>query len=64
MNSRGIRVCEQDTFRQVGINEYRTGPGIEWHKDKPKFGIIVRVSLLAAAIVRFRMEREGNWLLK
>ena len=30
--------------------------------DKPEFGIIVEVSLLAAATMRLRMEREGNWL--
>lgn len=41
-------------FRQAGINEYRPGAGIGWHKDKPQFGIIVRVSLLAPATMRFR----------
>jgi len=39
--------CEKDAFRQVGVNEYRAGAGIGWHKDKPEFGIIVGVSLLA-----------------
>lgn len=53
---------EQDTFRQAGINEYRAGAGIGWHKDKPEFGIIVGVSLLAPATMRFRREDEGNWL--
>jgi alkylated DNA repair dioxygenase AlkB len=53
---------EQDTFRQTGINEYRAGAGIGWHKDKPEFGIIVGVSLLAPATMRFRREDEGNWL--
>lgn len=53
---------EQNTFRQAGINEYRAGAGIGWHKDKPEFGIIVGVSLLAPATMRFRKEHEGNWL--
>jgi alkylated DNA repair dioxygenase AlkB len=53
---------EQDAFRQAGINEYRAGAGIGWHKDKPEFGIIVGVSLLAPATMRFRKEHEGNWL--
>ena len=46
--------CEKDAFRQVGVNEYRAGAGIGWHKDKPEFGIIVGVSLLAPATMRFR----------
>ena len=53
---------EQDTFRQAGINEYRSGAGIGWHKDKPEFGIVVGVSLLSPATMRFRKEHEGKWL--
>jgi len=34
-----------DAFQQVGVNEYRPGAGIGWHKDKPQFGIVVGVSL-------------------
>lgn len=34
---------EVDAFRQVGVNEYRPGAGIGWHKDKPQFGIVVGV---------------------
>jgi alkylated DNA repair dioxygenase AlkB len=45
---------EVDAFRQVGVNEYRPGAGIGWHKDKPQFGIVVGVSLLAPATMRFR----------
>jgi alkylated DNA repair dioxygenase AlkB len=48
-------------FRQVGINEYRPGAGIGWHKDKPQFGIIVGVSLLAPATMRFRRVHGDRW---
>ena len=34
---------EAAAFRQVGVNEYRPGAGIGWHKDKPQFGIVVGV---------------------
>jgi alkylated DNA repair dioxygenase AlkB len=52
---------DTDAFRQVGINEYRAGAGIGWHKDKPQFGIVVAVSLLASATMRFRRSDGGGW---
>ena len=36
-------------FRQTGVNEYRPGAGIGWHKDKAQFGVVVGVSLLPLA---------------
>ena len=54
--------CEKDAFRQVGVNEYRAGAGIGWHKDKPQFGIVVGVSLLAPATMRFRKPHGENWI--
>src|ERR1700722_17580711 len=54
--------CEKGAFRQVGVNEYHPGAGIGWHKDKPQFGIIVGVSLLAAATLRFRRTQGENWI--
>jgi alkylated DNA repair dioxygenase AlkB len=48
-------------FRQAGINEYRPGAGIGWHKDKAQFGIIVGVSLLAPATMRFRRAQGNGW---
>jgi alkylated DNA repair dioxygenase AlkB len=53
--------CERSAFRQVGINEYRSGAGIGWHKDKPEFGIVVGVSLVAAATMRFRRAQGQHW---
>jgi alkylated DNA repair dioxygenase AlkB len=52
---------EVDAFRQVGVNEYRPGAGIGWHKDKPQFGIVVGVSLLAPATMRFRRAHGTSW---
>jgi alkylated DNA repair dioxygenase AlkB len=53
--------CEPDAIRQVGINEYRAGAGVGWHKDKPQFGIVVGVSLLAPATMRFRKPEGARW---
>jgi alkylated DNA repair dioxygenase AlkB len=52
----------QDTLRQAGINEYRAGAGIGWHKDKPEFGIVIGVSLLVAATLRFRRAQGQKWI--
>ena len=54
--------CEKDAFRQVSVNEYRAGAGIGWHKDKPEFGIIVGVSLLAPSTMRFRRPHNKEWI--
>jgi alkylated DNA repair dioxygenase AlkB len=48
-------------FKQIGINEYRAGAGIGWHRDKPEFGAVVGVSLLSAAKIRFRGTRHRGW---
>ena len=52
---------DASAFRQVGVNEYRAGAGIGWHKDKREFGIIVGVSLLTAATIRFRRKADAGW---
>ncbi|MGO4212841.1 alpha-ketoglutarate-dependent dioxygenase AlkB [Terriglobus sp. 2YAB30_2] len=52
---------EQHAFRQVGVNEYRAGAGIGWHKDKAEFGVIVGLSLGGPATMRFRKPRGKTW---
>jgi alkylated DNA repair dioxygenase AlkB len=51
-----------DEFQQGGVNEYPPGAGIGWHKDKSQFGVIVGVSLLAPATMRFRRTEGGGWV--
>ena len=53
--------CDVSEFRQAGVNEYRPGAGIGWHKDKELFGIVVGVSLLAPAMMRFRRAQGRGW---
>jgi len=52
---------EQHAFQQVGVNEYRAGAGIGWHKDKAEFGVIVGLSLGAPATMRFRKPKGKTW---
>jgi alkylated DNA repair dioxygenase AlkB len=53
-----------DEIQQGGVNEYPAGTGIGWHKDKPQFGVIVGVSLLATAIMRLRLSTSTGWIRK
>jgi alkylated DNA repair dioxygenase AlkB len=43
-----------DDFVQALINEYAPGAGIGWHRDRPEFGLVAGVSLLAPCVLRFR----------
>ena len=53
---------EVQDFKQMGINEYKAGAGIGWHRDKPEFGDIVGVSLLSSAKMRFRKRSAEGWV--
>lgn len=51
---------EPDAFVHALIIEYAPGAGIGWHRDRPVFGDVVGVSLLAPAPLRFRRRGEGR----
>lgn len=48
---RGIR---EDDFLHALITEYRPGTPIGWHRDKPRYGMVVGISLASACRMRFR----------
>ncbi|MDX2151651.1 MAG: alpha-ketoglutarate-dependent dioxygenase AlkB [Bryobacteraceae bacterium] len=48
-----IEVTPED-LAEVLITEYPAGAQIGWHRDAPQFGIVIGVSLLGAARMRFR----------
>jgi alkylated DNA repair dioxygenase AlkB len=48
-------------LKQVGINEYRQDAGIGWHRDKPEFGDVIGVSLLAPVRLRLRLRQGQKW---
>jgi alkylated DNA repair dioxygenase AlkB len=43
------------------IIEYAPGAGIGWHRDRPVFGDVVGISLLAPARIRFRRKQGDKW---
>lgn len=48
-------------LEHVLLIEYAPGAGIGWHRDRPAFGDVIGVSLLAPARLRFRRKTEGRW---
>jgi alkylated DNA repair dioxygenase AlkB len=50
----------QGAFVQALINEYQSGAGIGWHRDRPHFGLVAGVSLLAPCTLGFRREAGGR----
>jgi alkylated DNA repair dioxygenase AlkB len=51
-----------EELQQGGVNEYRPGAGIGWHKDKAEFGVVVGVSLLAPATMRSIRPKKNGWM--
>ena len=41
--------------------EYDQGAGLGWHRDRPVFGDVVGISLLAPAPLRFRRRQGDKW---
>jgi alkylated DNA repair dioxygenase AlkB len=52
----GVEAAE---LAEVLVQRYPPGAQIGWHRDAPAFGIVVGVSLLSAARLRFRREEGG-----
>ncbi|MGZ3272166.1 MAG: alpha-ketoglutarate-dependent dioxygenase AlkB [Caulobacteraceae bacterium] len=53
---------EPDELAQALVIDYPPGAPIGWHRDRPAFGQVVGVSLLAPAPLRLRLERpDGGW---
>lgn len=48
-------------LQQVLVNEYASGAGIGWHRDRPMFEDIAAVSLLSACRLRFRRAEGRGW---
>jgi alkylated DNA repair protein (DNA oxidative demethylase) len=49
------------TLEHVLMVEYAPGAGIGWHRDRPVFGDVIGVSLLAEARLRFRRRIGEKW---
>jgi alkylated DNA repair dioxygenase AlkB len=52
---------EPDALQHVLLTEYAPGAGIGWHRDRPVFGDVIGLSLLAPARLRFRRKFGDKW---
>jgi alkylated DNA repair dioxygenase AlkB len=50
-----------EALEHVLVIEYRDGAGIGWHRDRPVFGDVIGVSLLAPCTFRLRRRQGSNW---
>jgi alkylated DNA repair dioxygenase AlkB len=51
--------CER--LQQALVTEYMPGAAIGWHRDRPHYGDVIGVSLLAPCTFRMRRKRDGGW---
>ena len=52
---------DPEALEHVLLIEYAEGAGLGWHRDRPVFGEVIGVSLLAPAPLRFRRKRGDRW---
>jgi alkylated DNA repair dioxygenase AlkB len=52
---------EPDSLEQILALEYSPGAGIGRRRDRPQFGIVAALSLLAPCRMRFRREASAGW---
>ena len=50
-----------EDFVQALVIEYAPGAGIGWHRDRPQFGVVAGVSLLAPCSLRLRRKAGEGW---
>ncbi len=50
-----------ESLVQTLVIEYDVGAPIGWHRDKPEFGTVIGVSLLAPCTFRLRRKVAGRW---
>ena len=57
----GMAGLDTEALAHVLLTEYAPGAGIGWHRDRPDFGDVVGISLLAPARLRFRRKAGEKW---
>jgi alkylated DNA repair dioxygenase AlkB len=57
----GLAGLVPEALEHALLIEYGPGAGIGWHRDRPVFGDVVGVSLLAPARLRFRRKAGEKW---
>jgi alkylated DNA repair dioxygenase AlkB len=52
---------EPSALEHALLIEYRPGAGIGWHRDRPQFGDVIGISLLAPCTLRLRRKAGARW---
>jgi alkylated DNA repair dioxygenase AlkB len=52
---------EEGAFVHALVTEYAPGAPIGWHRDRPQFGTVVGLSLLAPCVFRLRRKVGSRW---
>ncbi len=52
---------EPSALEHALLIEYRPGAGIGWHRDRPQFGDVIGISLLAPCTFRLRRKAGSRW---
>ena len=60
MRAAAFAQMEPEALQHVLVIEYGPGAGIGWHRDKPVFGEVVGVSLVAPCLLRFRRKMDSK----
>ena len=50
-----------ESLQQALVTEYRPGAAIGWHRDRPHYGDVIGVSLLAPCTFRMRRKDGSGW---
>jgi len=50
-----------DALEHALLIRYGEGAGLGWHRDRPVFGDVIGISLLAPAPLRFRRKQGSKW---
>src|ERR1044071_7350531 len=52
---------EPSALEHALLIEYKSGAGIGWHRDRPQFGDVIGISLLASCTFRLRRKAGATW---
>jgi DNA oxidative demethylase len=50
-----------EEFAHVLLARYDPGAGIGWHRDRPQFELVVGISLVSPAMMRFRQRTDDGF---
>jgi alkylated DNA repair dioxygenase AlkB len=60
-NAAAFAELEPHSLQQALVTEYAPGAGIGWHRDRPHYGDIIGISLLATCTFRLRLKTGNTW---